>query len=59
VSPCPVVCKPHEHNKVFAKVEKFRERGEIGVVRAWLKQIHRVVSSSQAAAAPRLDGFQS
>jgi len=59
VSPCPVVCKPHEHNKVFAKVEKFRERGEIEVVRTWLRQIHRIVCSSHAGGQPRLDGFQS
>jgi len=59
VSPCPVVCKPHEHNKVFAKVEKFRERGEIQVVRTWLTQVHRIVSSNRAGATPRLDGFQS
>ena len=58
-SPCPVVCKPHEHNKVFAKVEKFRERGEIEIVRIWLNQIHRIASSSQSNAKPRLDGFQS
>jgi pyruvate-formate lyase-activating enzyme len=58
-SPCPVVCKPHEHNKVFAKVEKRRGQGEIEVVRTWLRQIHRVVSSAQAAVKPRLDGFQS
>jgi hypothetical protein len=56
---CPVVCKPHEHNKVFAKIERFRERGEIGVVRAWLRQIHRIGAESQLDARPRLAGFES
>jgi sulfatase maturation enzyme AslB (radical SAM superfamily) len=58
-SRCPVVCKPHEHNKVFAKIEKLREQGEIGVVRAWLGQIHRIVTAGQVDAKPRLDGFES
>jgi hypothetical protein len=58
-SPCPVVYKLHDHNKVFAKNEKFRERGEIGVVRAWLGQIHRIIASSQLDAKARLDGFKS
>ena len=58
-SPCPVVCKPHEHNKVFSRIEALREQGQIDVVRVWLEQIRGIVSSSQKDASPRLYGFQS
>jgi hypothetical protein len=57
-SPCPVVCKPHEHNKVFAKMENLRGRGEIGLARTWLGQIHRIAAAEGADAAARLDGYR-
>ncbi len=41
-SPCPVVCKPHEHNKVFAQIERLREAGRIAIVVTWLQQIHEL-----------------
>ncbi|MGB2988210.1 MAG: radical SAM protein, partial [Phycisphaerae bacterium] len=41
-SPCPVVCKPHEHNKVFAQVERLRAAGKIAIVATWLQQIHEL-----------------
>jgi sulfatase maturation enzyme AslB (radical SAM superfamily) len=55
--PCPVLCKPHEHNKVFAKIESLRDKGQIALAGTWLSQIHAIVASAQSRAKPRLDGF--
>jgi hypothetical protein len=53
-SPCPVVCKPNEHNKVFNEIERLRAEGKIEIVRIWLEQIH-LISKTHAQA--RLFGF--
>lgn len=58
-SPCPVVCKPHEHNKVFAKIEKLRRDGKIEIAKVWLMQIHDIIAYSQRHVNARLDGFAS
>jgi MoaA/NifB/PqqE/SkfB family radical SAM enzyme len=39
-SPCPVVCKPHEQNKVFAQVERLRSERTMDAFAAWIQQIH-------------------
>jgi cyclic pyranopterin phosphate synthase len=54
--PCPVVCKPNEHNKVFNRIERLRMEGNIEIVRAWLEQIHQIVARSQKGPS-RLFGF--
>ena len=56
-SPCPVVCKPHEHNKVFAEVERLRAAGKIAVVAAWLERIYEI--KQRQLREPTLFGFDS
>lgn len=56
-SPCPVVCKPHEHNKVFSQIEYIRQAGRIDVARVWLEQVHAITTGSQRDADPRFFGF--
>ncbi len=56
-SPCPVVCKPHEHNKVFWEVETLRREGKVDLLTTWLDQVHYIVATSQTNANARLWGF--
>jgi len=59
-SPCPVVCKPHELNKIFAVVEQLREQGKIGLAQVWLEQAHKVIVANPQQYVPGpLDGYQS
>jgi MoaA/NifB/PqqE/SkfB family radical SAM enzyme len=55
--PCPVVCKPNEHNKVFNRIEELRAEGKIEVVRTWLDQIHKIIAASLSQEQGRLFGF--
>jgi MoaA/NifB/PqqE/SkfB family radical SAM enzyme len=60
-TPCPVVCKPHELNKVFNEIERIRDRGQIERVEEWLEAIHTILDRSKVVETfrPKIFGFES
>ena len=55
---CPTLCKPHELNKIFSKIEYKRKNGKIDEVKKWANDFSAMAKDTKYCPS-RLEDFQS